>query len=146
MALEQHQRPTAMLLRDPYAGHRDSITGEPDGLLNEWTSWDFALATAVQNIIDGTTEEGHLIWEVTDDRVQVDATKEINKAKAVIDKITGGDGYKPEPGEWWRTTLTHPWHESEVQQGFAEGEFKWRTRKEWIQDMIEDEDEDPSVE
>lgn len=136
-----------MVLRDPYAGHRNWYTGEPDGPLDEWTSWDFALATATQFIIDGTTDEGHLVWEIDDDRVQVEAVKEINKARAIIEKITGAEGYKSEPGEYWRTNLLHPWHEDEVKQGFAEGEFQYQTRAEWIQSKVEElEDDDSPVE
>lgn len=131
-----------MVLRDPYAGHRDFYTGEPDGAHDEWTSWDFALATAIQHIKDGTTEEGHLIWEISDDRVFVEAIKEVNKARAMIDKITGAEGYKPEPGEYWRTTLITPHYEEEVRQGFAEGEFQWQTRREWIEEMIAEEEGD----
>lgn len=127
-----------MLLRDPYAGHRDFYTGEPDAPLDEWTSWDFALAVAVQDIKDGTTEEGHLIWEIDDDRVDVEPVKAINKARAAIDKRTGTDGYKPDPGEYWRTKLFAPYHDVEVEQGFAEGDFQWQTRKEWVQRMIEE--------
>lgn len=133
-----------MLLRDPYAGHRNTLTGEPDGPLDEWTSWDFALAVAIQDIKDGTTEEGHLIWEVDDDRVQVEAIKEVNKARAAIDSITGSENYKSEPGEWWRTRLITPWHEAEVQQGFAEGEFEWQTRAEWIKELIAEENGEES--
>lgn len=128
-----------MLLRDPYAGHRNFLTGEPDGLVDEWTAWDFALATAISYIKEGTTEEGHLIWEIDDDRVFVEAIREVNKARAAIDKITNVEGYKAEPGEYWRTRLTTPYHEQEVEQGFAEGEFEWQTRAAWIQEKVEQE-------
>jgi hypothetical protein len=138
-----------MLLRDPYAGHRNFYTDEPDAPLNEWTQWDFALAMAVQFIKDGTTEEGHLIWEIEDERVVVEPIREINKARAATDAITSVKDYKAAPGEYWRTKLITPWHEEEVKQGFAEGEFKFQTRSEWIQSVMEEEaglDEEPPVE
>lgn len=122
-----------MLLQDPYAGHRDSFTGEPDGPLDEWTGWDFSLAVATQNIIDGTTDHGHLMWEIEADDVEAVAIHRIDKARQVIDMITQREGYKPEPGEYYRTKLKHPYYDPE--SGEVE---KWQTRTEWIQQMIEE--------
>ena len=109
MALDQHQRPSAMILHDPYAGHRNYFTGEPDGPLDEWTAWDFALAMATQFIIDGTTEHGHLIWEIEADDVDVIAIHEIDKSREAIDIVTRGKDYEPSPGEFYRTKLHNPY-------------------------------------
>src|SRR3954468_5355871 len=127
MALNQHQRPTAALFRDPYAGHRNYYSGEPDGKLDEWTPWDFALATATQAIIDGTTEEGHLIWEIEADDVDVIAVHDVNKARAAIEMITQAEGYKSTPGEFYRTKLHQPYHNPD--SGEPE---RWQTRREWF--------------
>lgn len=120
-----------MLFRDPYAGHRDYYSGEADGGRDEWTSWDFALATATQAIIDGTTEEGHLIWEIDADDVDVTAVHDINKARAAIDVVTGVEGYKATPGEFYRTKLHHPYHSAES----VEPE-RWQTRREWYEKKL----------
>lgn len=119
-----------MLMRDPYEGHRSTISGDPDGNATEWTSWDFAVASAMQAIEDGTTEQGHLIWELEADDVDVKATRKIDKAKAAVDRITNADKYKSQDGEYWITELTHPY--------LGEGdEAKWQTREEWIKKMTD---------
>lgn len=64
------QRPTAMLLHDPYAGHRKWwseylygqpwVPGESD---QSWTTWDYILADVLQVIEDFTdSESGQLMW------------------------------------------------------------------------------------
>lgn len=134
LALDQHQRPTAMLLRDPYALHRNYFTGDPDGEHDEWTTWDFSLATAVQDIQDGTTEEGHLIWEIEADDVDVIAVHQVNKAREAIELVTGGEKYKAVPGEYYRTRLHHPYHDPESGE-----EERWQSRREWIEKMVAEE-------
>lgn len=122
-----------MLLRDPYAGHRNSYTGEPDGPLDEWTSWDFALATATQAIKDGTTDEGHLIWEIEADDVDVIVEHEIDKAREAKEIVTGAKDYVSPPGESLRSRLHHPYYDP------ASGEpERWQTRSEWYSKLAEE--------
>lgn len=127
LALDQKLRPTATLFRDPYFGHRNSFTGRPDGNANDWTSWDFALGTAMQAIQDGTTEEGHLIWELEQYNVDARPIKRIDKHRRAVDDATGGDKYKADPGEYWITEL--------YQIGVEPGEEKWQTRSEWVESL-----------
>lgn len=123
-----------MLLRDPYVGHRDYFTGEPDGPLNEWTSWDFALAVATQAIIDGTSERGLLRWEVDDEAADIAVVHEIDREREAVELVERQEGYKPGPGEWLRTTIHHPYWKPES------GEPQpFQTRSEWIKKMIEKE-------
>jgi hypothetical protein len=120
-----------MVLRDPYAGHRDSYSGEPDGPLDEWTAWDFALAVATQAIKDGTTEEGHLRWEIDADDVQVLVEHDIDKAREAKEIVTSGKDYKPAPGEFLRTRLFHPYYDKSSGK-----EERWQTRSEWFEKLI----------
>lgn len=96
----------------------------PDGDPTQWTSWDYAIGTAMQIIEDGTTEQGHLIWEASGDDVYFDAIRKTNKAQAAIDRITNQEGYKSRPGEYFITEMH--------QQGVEPGEEKFPTRREWI--------------
>ena len=122
-------------MRDPWAGHRNYFTGEPDGLLDEWTDWDFSLAMATQFIIDGTTEHGHLIWEISADDVDVVPVHDIDKAREAIELQTRGKDYEPQPGEFYRTKLFHPYFDKES------GEKEtWQTRHEWIEKLMKEEE------
>lgn len=125
MALSHRLRPTAALFRDPQFGHRNTFTGEPDGDANDWTPWDYAIATAMQAIEDGTTEEGVLIWELADDNVWVDPVKKWNKVRQAQETITNREGYKSTPGEYFVPELR--------QHGVEPGKERWQTRAEWIQ-------------
>lgn len=125
-----------MVLRDPYALHRDWYTGEPDGPLNEWTSWDFSLAMATQLIIDGTTENGNLRWEVEDENADIVIVHEINREREAIDAIQNNDSYKPSAGEWLRPTVHHPYWDPES------GEPQpFLTRGEWVAKLMEQEED-----
>lgn len=119
-----------MVLRDPYAGHRNYFDGEPDGPLNEWTSWDFALAVATQAIIDGTTEHGNLRWEVDDDDADIQIMHEIDREREAIDLVQNKESYKPSPGEWLRPVIVHPYWDPE--SGDPE---PFQTRSEWVKKM-----------
>lgn len=130
MALSHRLRPTATLFRDPQFGHRNSFTGEPDGAAADWTAWDYAIATAMQAIEDGTTEEGLLIWELNDDSVWVDPIKKWNKARQAIESITNSDSYKSSPGEYFVPELR--------QHGVEPGEEKWQTRLEWLEKSVKE--------
>lgn len=136
MALDQHQRPTAVLFRDPFALHRNYYDGEPDGKLDEWTSWDFALATATQAIIDGTTEFGNLRWEVDDDDADIDVIHEVDREREAIASVQDVEGYKPDPGEWLRPVIRHPYWDPE--SGEPE---PFQTRTAWIEKMMKREQE-----
>lgn len=116
-----------MLLHDPFAGHRDWDTGEPLLPADKcyWTSWDYVLADAIALIQDHTDDRGHLVWERDDPRVEVVATKYIDKAQAAIDKKTRGTAkkpYEPAPGENWRTHLR-----------LFPGETEWPTMEEYYE-------------
>jgi len=105
VALRVGQRPTAVLLYDNYAMHRDWFTGEVD---EEpfWTDWDYILAEVAQMLEDYRTPEGHMFWEAESQRVTFDAQRKINKARAAIERKTKGSKnkpYKPADGEYWVT-------------------------------------------
>lgn len=118
------QRPTAMLLHDHYALHRNWFTGEADEEPT-WTDWDYALAEVGQMLEDYRTPEGHMFWEAESERVTFDARKKINKARAAIDRKTKGSKgkpYKPLDGEYW---VTEP--------VLMEGD-DWPTLEEWLEE------------
>lgn len=97
------QRPTAVLMRDPFFGHRDWF-GDPVGDPDLWVEWDFVLASAVQVIEDLTDKHGIPVWVSESEGVVVDAVKRIDKFQASIDRKTKGTAkkpYVPEPGESW---------------------------------------------
>lgn len=125
MALENRLRPTATLFRDPEFGHRNSFTGQVVGDPTGWTEWDFAIGTAMQAISDGTTEEGHLIWELEDATAFPEPIKRWNKARRAIDDITNAKNYKSSNGEYWITELR--------QRGVQPGNEQFQTRAEWIE-------------
>lgn len=106
VAVKVGQRPTAMLLHDHYALHRDPWSNKPfENVV--WTDWDYVLAECIQLIEDYTTPEGHLGWESDSERVTFDARRKINKARAAIDRKTKGsekNPYKAQDGEYWVTS------------------------------------------
>lgn len=64
-AKDYGQRPTAMLLHDPYALHRHwwDPQWKPDETSRDWTAWDYVLADVFQIIQDFTDgETGQLMW------------------------------------------------------------------------------------
>lgn len=90
-------------MRDPWFGHRDYYF-EPYGDKDEWTEWDFAIASALQTIEDMTDNHGTLVWFRESDKVDISAKKTIDKFQASIDRQTKGGKdkpYKPSPGESW---------------------------------------------
>lgn len=88
-------------MRDEWYGHRNPVTGEPIGDRDEWLSWDFALADAVQTIEDYSDQYGLLAWELDDDMVYVNANRKIHKFKSAIERKTNGKNYKAAPGEYF---------------------------------------------
>lgn len=99
------KRPTAVIARDDWYGHRDPLTGEPLGDRDEWISWDHALADAFQTIEDFTDSASGLpVWQIEDEAVEVDAVKKINKFRKSVEMATKGTEkkpYKPSPGEYF---------------------------------------------
>ena len=91
-------------MQDDWFGHR-SIWGDEVGNSSERIDWDFALIEALQTIEDLTDEHGLYRWEVEEDGVSVDSVKTHDKFQASIDRKTGKDKYKPEPGERWRPEI-----------------------------------------
>jgi hypothetical protein len=121
-----------VLFRDPWFGHRSWITWDAVGSQADWTDWDYAIATAMQMIEDGTTEEGLLIWEVSQEDVFVDPEKRFNKARQAIEDITSADNYKSKNGEYWVPILR--------QHGVEPGHEVFQTRREWIEKTVENSD------
>lgn len=73
--LKNGQRPTAALLHDPYAGHRDwdDPFWIPDPVLHtQWTDWDFALAEAVTALDSLSSQSGQPRWLAEDPDVYWD--------------------------------------------------------------------------
>lgn len=92
------------ITRDDWFGHW-TVRGERHGDPNERTEWDFALIEAVETVEDFTDENGLLKWEVDEDGVSVDSVKTYDKFQASIDRKTGKEKYKPEPGERWKPVV-----------------------------------------
>lgn len=103
-AVKVHKRPTAVIMRDDWQGHRRISTGLPIGDREEWTEWDHTLLDVFQTIEDYTDEYGLLVWQREDEAVVIDAKKKIHPFKEAVDqKTTGTDKkpYKAEPGEYF---------------------------------------------
>jgi hypothetical protein len=101
VAIKTHKRPTAVILRDDWYGHRDPFTGEPRGDKDEWLDWDYALIDAAQTIEDYSDQYGLLQWELDDEDSVVDAVKKIHPFEEARDLATRGENYKPAPGEYF---------------------------------------------
>lgn len=105
IAVKMQKRPTAAIMGDDWFGHRNPFTGEPMGDRDEYLRWDWALLNAFQTIEDYVDpKSGHPIWELDDERVEVDALRKINKFQKAIDNRTKGSDkkpYKPLPGEYF---------------------------------------------
>lgn len=88
-------------MRDPYFGHRDWFTGEPNGDRDEKTDWDYALMAAYQVIEDHTDGDGVLIWENESDDIAVETSWRQSKFRASVEARTRGKNYKAKPGEYF---------------------------------------------
>lgn len=91
MALRTGQRPTALLLRDKYAGYRDrddpywQYTHAHEVNPLEWTEWDMVLATVSQLIEDYTDKtSGHLFWIDQSDKVEWEVRSIYSGSETVI--------------------------------------------------------------
>lgn len=118
-------RPTAVLMQDEHYGHRVPFSRT---ILSDtsWTSWDYALISAMQTIEDYTDKNGILIWEKESSRVDVGAIKKIDRFEAVKQRITGKQKYKPTPGEYFVPDLK-----------LMDSSGEWPTMKDWIYEQIE---------
>lgn len=99
-AKEWRQRPTAVIMKDRWFGHR-THKGEKVGDPDELTRWDYALISALQIIEDSSDRNGLLHWQTDADWVDVEAVKKINKFDAVVARATSGKKYKPAHGEYF---------------------------------------------
>lgn len=103
------KRPTSAIMGDDWYGHRNPLTGQPQGDRDEYLSWDWSLLNAFQTIEDYTDQKSGLpSWELDDDNVYVDADRKINKFQAAIDKKTKGTKtkpYVPTPGEFFQPNM-----------------------------------------
>lgn len=128
-----HKRPTAAVMGDDWFGHRNPLTGEPQGDREEFTSWDWSLVNALQTIEDYTdSKSGLLIWEMEGEGVEVDAIKKVNKFQASIDTSTKGSEkhpYKPRPGEYF---VPEMWSRKKDD----EGNEVFPTMREWVEQSL----------
>lgn len=109
-AKEWRKRPTAVIMRDDWYGHRDPFTGDPRGDRDEYTAWDHALVDAFQTIEDYSDEYGLLPWVLDDEYIDVYANKRIHKFKASVDRATKGSkskAYEPVPGEYFTPEIVN---------------------------------------
>lgn len=115
-------------MRDPYFGNRNWFTGEKTDTPEVWSDWDYALVAAFQVIEDNTNKHGLLLWEVENERMDVQAVKKIDPFQAAVDRKTRGSkkkGYNPEPGEYFVPELN-----------LRGGE--WPTYSEYIKNLLEE--------
>lgn len=129
-ALGWGKRPTTVIMRDDWFGHRDPLTGEPLGDRDEWLDWDHALAYAFQTIEDYSDSAGLLQWQLDDEAVEVNAIRKINKFQAAVDVMTksrGGKPYEPKPGEYFVADLFTRRADGHIQ-----------TYREWVEKQVAD--------
>lgn len=110
MAIKTGQRPTAFVLRDKYAGYRDydnprwDIERAPYVNANEYTEWDFLLASVAQILEDHTNpNNGQLRWFDESDKVEWDVKSGYSGYDAALDR----DERELEPGEYRYATPTY---------------------------------------
>lgn len=129
VAIKTLKRPTAVIMRDDWYGHRDPFTWDEVGDKDEWLDWDYALIDAVQTIEDFTDDSGILVWEREDPNAVVNAVKRIDRFKEAVEDRTRGQNYKPAPGEYFVP---------DIQPFDDEGELQ--TYSQWIEREIAGED------
>lgn len=135
-AIKVHKRPTTVIMRDDWQGHRRITTGLPIGDKDEWTDWDHTLLDVFQTIEDYTDEYGLLVWQREDEAVMVDAKKKIHPFKESVDLATRGSEskpYKPLPGEYFVPDI---WSKRKDENGNE----VIQTYKEWLEGEIEAKD------
>lgn len=114
-------------MRDPHFGHRNVLTGEPEGSSSEKTDWDYALIAAYQVIQDNTGSDGVLSWENDSDNIEVQAIKKTNKFEQSRENYTGKKNYKKSRGEVFVPRVKK-----------LAGE--WPTWSDWVQAQIDEEE------
>lgn len=130
-AIKVHKRPTAVIMRDDWHGHRRVSTGLPIGDREEWTEWDHVLLDVFQTIEDYTDEYGLLKWQIDDQAVVVDAKKKIHPFKQAVDQQTSGSAnkpYKSEPGEYFVPDMWSKRKDNEGNEVF-QGYREWLTQQ-----------------
>ena len=92
LAVKTGQRPTAMILRDKYAGYRDyddslwDIERAPYVDHKAWTDWDYTLASVAQIIEDYTDKNnGQLYWVDASDKVEWEVKSSFSGYEAAVD-------------------------------------------------------------
>jgi hypothetical protein len=109
-AISAGQRPVAMLLNDPFGGHRRwwrPLEQLDPSLANVWTEWDFILLRVFQYLEDYTTQNGHPIWIEEDPDVYWEPTKTESGYERALHEYR--EANKLEPYEAVRMKPT--WHE-----------------------------------
>ena len=110
MAIATGQRPTAVILQDPYALHRHwwDHYWTPDPVRDtQWTTWDYALAKAYQVIQDMTSDSsGQPLWLAQSGRVFWDTESRIDGAAAAV-QVAAEARDKLKPGEIIYATNPH---------------------------------------
>lgn len=129
-ALKTGQRPTAAILRDPYAMYRDhnDIFWRPDPVRHtQWTDWDFLLAEAVAIMDGGMIDDGtgQPRWLAEDPDVDWKVGTVVNFAEQDL-----AEAYEklPEGSKGYHLYLHSP---------YKKGEF-W-TAEEWLQNVENEE-------
>lgn len=125
--LANGQRPSAVLLRDPYGGHRnyDDPFWLPDPVMDtQWTDWDYALAEAIAAIDMMTSPTGQPRWITEDPDVYWEVGASVDFAIKTLHDETSKhkDGVPPElnyfvknpsktTGEFWTLEEWLDWRE-----------------------------------
>lgn len=113
-----------MILGDYYAQHRHPSSGEPLEGEVLWTTWDYALANALQLIEDFSDKNGLLVWEKESPDVIVEAVKKIDDFDSAVERTTSRTNYKKTPGEYFVPRLK-----------LRPGADEWPTFEEWVDEQ-----------
>lgn len=104
LAIKTGQRPTAIILRDKYAGYRDydDVLWEVHNARYfnpaEWTEWDMALASVAQLIEDYTDRNsGQLYWIDASEKVQWEVRSTFSGYTAAVEAEQ--ETHQFQPGE-----------------------------------------------
>jgi len=115
-------------MQDPHYGFRDPVSWEPVGEV-EWTTWDYALMSALQLIEDFTDQNGLPVWEKEADHVIVEAVKKVDKFESAKERTTSKKNYKSTPGEYFVPRM-------KLMPGYEEDD--WPTFDEWARSQQEE--------
>lgn len=129
---EWRKRPTSVIMRDDWFGHRDPFTGAPRGDKDEFTTWDHILMDVLQTIEDYSDQHGILKWIHDDDYVEINANKKIDKFEAAKAIATSGTKYKATPGEYFVPEV--------YTRRKVDGVERFQTYREWIESLAKQSD------